>query len=124
MQSSIKWFEIPVNDIHRAATFYEEILDIKMHRMELGEGFAMALFPADEGGVSGALVQNKGFYTPGTEGAMIYLSADPDLNIVLNRLKAKEANIIQGKKLISEEHGYMALFEDCEGNRIGLMSEG
>lgn len=124
MQSTIKWFEIPVNDIKRAATFYEEIFGIKMHRMELGEGFAMALFPAGEGGVSGALVQNKGFYTPGTEGAMIYLNADPDLNIVLNRLKAKEANIIQGKKLISEEHGYMALFEDCEGNRIGLMSAG
>lgn len=120
MKDAIKWLEIPVNDIDRATAFYEEVFGFQMHRLNLGDGFAMSLFPSE--GIGGALVQNKGFYKPGIEGTLIYLNADPDLNVVLERLRKKKAKIIQDKKLISEEHGYMALFEDCEGNRIGLMS--
>lgn len=122
MKHAITWFEIPVSDIDRATSFYQEIFDFKMQRMDFGDQLKMALFPSDSGSVGGALVEHKGFYTPGVQGGLIYLNADPDLNAVLDRLKMKNANIIQDKKLISETHGYMALFEDCEGNRIGLMS--
>ena len=118
----IKWFEIPVNDIERATLFYEEIFGVQMQRMDFGDQLKMALFPSEPDTVGGALVENKGFYNPGSQGGLIYLNADPDLSLVVDRLKKKNAKVIQDKKLISETHGYMALFEDCEGNRIGLMS--
>ncbi len=122
MTHAIKWFEIPVTDLDRATRFYEEILNTNLHRLDINEDLKMALLPAAADGIGGALVQNKSFYKPGTQGSLIYLNADPDLEDVLNRVRKKKGKIIQDKKLVSEEVGYMALIEDSEGNRIGLMS--
>ncbi|MBT8195771.1 MAG: VOC family protein, partial [Bacteroidia bacterium] len=68
-----------------------------------------------------AIVKGKD-YTPGVNGPVIYLNADPDLTTVQNKIEAAGGKIIQIKKLISKEHGYMALFNDTEGNRLALWS--
>tara|TARA_R110002096_G_scaffold406694_1_gene605018 strand:+ start:56 stop:430 length:375 start_codon:yes stop_codon:yes gene_type:complete len=122
MKNALKWFEIPVNDMDRAKSFYENILGISMQLLSINENLNMALFPAEAGSIGGALCQNQQFYKPGFHGPVVYLNADPDLQKVLDRLEKTKGKIIQGKTQVSEEVGYMAIIEDSEGNRVGLMS--
>jgi predicted enzyme related to lactoylglutathione lyase len=117
----INWFEIPVTDMKRAKKFYETIFDFTMQDLDIGDETKMSLFP-QAGGIYGALCQNKDFYTPSHEGTLIYLNGDPDLAVVLNRVETAGGHIIIPKRIITEQFGYMAVFEDSEGNRIALHS--
>lgn len=83
------------------------------------------MFPVDNmsTGVGGALVYSDGFHTPSaTEGPLIYLNANPDVQIVLDRVASAGGRVIVPKTQISPEYGYMAAFIDSEGNRIALHS--
>ena len=120
MKNALAWFEIPAVDIDRARRFYEAIFDFKMRPLDMGD-FRMALFPCE--GVGGALCQHPGFYKPSAEaGPFVYLSAEPDLAVVLGRVEAAGGRVVIGKRQISQEWGFMAAFVDCEGNRVGLHS--
>ena len=118
MHDMINWFEIAVTDIERAAEFYGAIFDrtLEIHR---GPGFASAMFPHN-GGVGGGLVAGEG-YVPNTGGSLVYLNANPDLNVVLNRVKAAGGQAVKGKTDIGE-NGFFAIFLDTEGNRVALHS--
>jgi len=118
----INWFEIAVSDIARATKFYETILEIKTTSMEM-MGMKMAMFPYDgsKGKVGGALVQSQ-MHTPGATGAVIYLNANPDLDLALNRIEKAGGKMLMPKTLIDENTGYMAFFSDTEGNTVGLHS--
>ncbi len=119
----ISWFEIPVNDIIRAKKFYEAIFNIKLVSMDMGDEFKMEVFPGDEKSVSGALVFNPSWYkTSNTDGSLIYLNGNPDLQIILDRIEAAGGKVTIPKRQISPDHGHMAVFEDTEGNRIALHS--
>ena len=122
MQHALKWFEIPVADMERARKFYSNLLNIQLEDLELANQLKMALFPAEEGKVSGALCYYPGFYKPSAEGVTIYLNADPDLAIALEKLEGLGGKLIVPKNQISEERGYMSIIMDTEGTRIGLMS--
>jgi len=118
--SAISWFEIPVTDIGRARRFYEAIFEAPMKPLDLGD-LQMALFAA--GG--GALCQHKSFYKPSAEsGPLVYLRAEPDLAVVLARVEKAGGKVVLAKRQISPEYGYMAVFVDCEGNRVALHSMG
>ncbi|MBL7692488.1 MAG: VOC family protein [Flavipsychrobacter sp.] len=120
---SISWFEIPTSDLDRAQDFYETIFDMKMIPMDMPE-ISMRIFPAETMmHVTGALVHNKDFYKPSaTDGPVIYLNANPDVQIVLDRIVAAGGTILVPKTEISPEHGHMAIFLDTEGNRMALHS--
>ena len=119
----ISWFEIPVKDIERAKKFYETIFDIKLSGMDMGDEFKMEVFPEDEESVSGALVYNKDWYKPSkTDGPLIYLNGNPDLQITQDKIEEAGGTVSIPKRQISPDHGYMAVFEDTEGNRIALHS--
>lgn len=90
--------------------------------MTLQNGLKMAFFPVEKGGVGSALCEHKDYYHPGHEGPLVYLSANPDLQQVLERVDNYGGAVIVPKTRISEEFGFMAVFEDCEGNRIALHS--
>ncbi len=113
------WFEIPVEDFERAKKFYEQIFDMEIHALDFG-GFKMGIFPHE--GCGCAICQGE-WYQAGNSGTVVYLTANPDLSEVLQRIEGAGGKILQPKKQISEEHGFMALFEDCEGNRLGLHSK-
>ncbi len=83
-------------------------------------GFKMAIFPHDQIGV--AICCSPNWYKPSADGITVYLDANPDLNEVLNKVESEGGKIIQAKKQISPERGFMALFIDCEGNRMALYS--
>ncbi len=124
MKHAISWFEIPAKDIDRAQKFYEAIFEIQMQPMDFG-GTKMRMFPLDDpmDGVGGTLIDSGGFHKPSlTEGPLIYLNGNPDVNIVLNRVAGAGGKIMVPKTEISPEYGFMAIFEDTEGNRIALHS--
>ena len=118
--NAINWFEIPVSDIERAVAFYEAILGQPLHQMEVNAGYPMALLPAGEGGIGGALVQGPE-YTPATTGVVVYLNGGRDLSDILDRVPAAGGQIIMPKTSLGD-HGAAAYFLDSEGNRLGLQS--
>ena len=125
MQHAISWFEIPATDLKRAQQFYETIFGIKLTPMDL-PNIKMRMFPTDDpqqDHVSGAVVDSGGFHKPSeTDGPLIYLNANPDVQIVLDKIEKAGGKILVPKTEISPEYGFMAVFTDTEGNRIGLHS--
>jgi len=122
MQTAISWFEIPATDLERATKFYEAIFQVKLIPVDM-PGIRMRMFPLDDpmSGVGGAVVDAPGFYKPSaTDGVLIYLNGNPDVQIILDRVEAAGGKIAMPKTPISPEYGDMALFIDTEGNRIGL----
>jgi len=120
----VGWFEIPVENMKRAITFYEKVLDLKMTRNEMGP-LDMAWFPWIEDGLGtpGSLVFHEEFYKPSTDGVLIYLTAHSgDLENELSRVEKAGGKVLQPKTKISDEYGFMALIIDSEGNRIALHS--
>jgi uncharacterized protein len=124
MKNAISWFEIPTTDIDRAQKFYETIFGIKMMPMEL-PNIKMRMFPLDNpmDGVGGTLVDSGGFHKPSaTDGPLIYLNGNPDVQNVLDKVEAAGGKITVPKTEISPDYGFMAVFLDTEGNRIALHS--
>lgn len=124
MKNAISWFEIPTTDIDRAQKFYENIFGISMIPLEF-PNIKMRMFPLDDmmTDVGGALVDSGGFHkVSATDGPLIYLNANPDVQKVLDKVEAAGGKISVPKTQISPEYGYMAVIEDTEGNRIALHS--
>jgi uncharacterized protein len=120
MASAINWFEIPVKDFNRAKTFYETILGATMDPME-AMGMKSAFFPADlENGVGGCIIEGQG-YEPTNKGSLVYLNGGDDLSIILSKVERAGGKIVLLKTAIGP-HGFMAHFEDTEGNKVGLHS--
>lgn len=119
----LSWFEIPTTDIKRAQKFYETIFDVELIFSDMGDDFKMAMFPSEPPAVSGALVWNKDWYHPSNkQGPLIYLNANPDLKVVEDRIEKAGGKLTIPKRQISPDYGYMAVFEDSEGNRVALHS--
>jgi len=123
MKNAISWFEIPATDLARAQKFYEAIFNFQLIPMDL-PNIKMRMFPLEDMmGVGGALCDSGGFHKPSaTDGPLIYLNGNPDVQIVLDRIEKAGGKIIVPKTEISPEYGYMAAFIDTEGNRIALHS--
>jgi predicted enzyme related to lactoylglutathione lyase len=122
--NAISWFEIPAIDLNRAQKFYEAIFDMQMIPMDL-PNIKMRMFPITDmqNGVGGALCDSGGFHKPSvTEGPLIYLNTNPDVQIVLDKVEAAGGKIIVPKTEISPEYGFMAVIVDTEGNRIAFHS--
>ena len=117
----VGWFEIPVNDMDRAKTFYETVFNVEIKVVDFG-GMLMGWFP-DRGeapGAQGTLIKQES-YIPSQEGTLVYFVSE-DVQNELNRVEAAGGKIYQPKTQISPEHGYMGVFIDCEGNRVALHS--
>jgi uncharacterized protein len=118
--NALNWFEIPVSNMDRAKKFYETIFGITIPVQVMG-AFTMGFLPMNQGKVSGALCQGE-HYKPSMDGALIYLNGNPDLATVLSKVEQAGGKVIQPKRQITPEYGYMALFTDSEGNRMALHS--
>ena len=122
--NAISWFEIPATDLNRAALFYETIFNISLQPMDL-DNIRMRMFPLTDNmtGVGGAVVDSGGFHKPSlTDGPLIYLNGNPDLQKILDRVDSAGGSVMVPKTAISPEYGFMAVIIDTEGNRIGLHS--
>lgn len=123
MKNAISWFEIPATDLDRAAKFYEAVFGVTLIAMDL-PAIKMRMFPIeDRMGVGGAIVDSGGFHKPSaTDGPLIYLNGNPDVQLVLDKVEAAGGKIMVPKTEISPEYGCMAVMIDTEGNRIALHS--
>ena len=123
-KSAISWFEIPATDLDRATTFYESLFEVTLVPMDMPQ-MRMRVFPVADmmNDISGAIVDSGGFHAPSEHaGVLIYLNANPDVQLVLDKVEAAGGKIFLPKTEISPEHGYMAVIIDTEGNRIGMHS--
>ena len=124
MNNAISWFEIPATDLARATKFYETIFGVSLIVMDM-PNIKMRMFPLDDmmTQVGGAVVDSGGFHKPSaTDGPLIYLNANPDLQNVLDKVQAAGGSIMVAKTEISPDYGFMAVIIDTEGNRIGFHS--
>lgn len=123
-KNAISWFEIGTSDLARATRFYETVFEVTLTPMDM-DNIKMRMFPISDmmDGVGGALVDSGGFHKPSaTDGPLIYLNGNPNLQRVLDKVETAGGTIMVPKMEITPEYGFMAVFIDTEGNRIGLHS--
>ncbi len=123
---TVGWFEVPVLDMTRAVKFYNAVFKIDIKVEQFGPT-AMGWFPFPQSqnasGASGSLIHNPDHYKPSDQGALVYFnSRSGNLSDELGRIEDAGGVVLKSKTQISEEHGYMALFKDSEGNRVALHS--
>ncbi len=96
------------------------MFDVKLIREDMGD-MNMAMFPFARGalGVAGTLVKGDS-YEPSRAGSVVYFSAE-DIPETLRRINANSGRTLMPKTGIGE-YGYIAHFEDTEGNRLALHS--
>jgi len=116
----VSWFEIPVTDMPRAKAFYEQVLNVKLQPLNFGP-LEMAMFPMRPGtpGAAGALMKGEAFQ-PSQQGVQIYFTT-PDVDGTLERAQKLAGKVVLPKTRIGPL-GFIASFEDSEGNRVGLRS--
>lgn len=113
----VVYFEIPVNDIDRAITFYKTVFNFDFSKEHI-DGNEMALFPFDDenSGISGALAKGD-IYKPTQDGVLIYFKT-ADIDETLKLATANGGQVLYPKT--DNGIGYVAEFADTEGNRIAL----
>jgi len=122
-KNPVGWFEIYVDDLARAKTFYEAVFEVNLE--VLGDpndsSIQMLAFPSDmeKYGATGALVKME-HVLAGGGGTLVYFSCD-DCAIEASRVK-KAGGSIQKPKMAIGEYGFISLAVDSEGNMIGLHS--
>jgi len=112
------YFEIPAVDIERAIKFYSNVFNFSFDKQVIDNN-QMALFPfSDENyGISGALAKGQ-IYKPTKDGVVIYFwTRDIDKTL---QLAIENGGQILYPKTSNGELGFVAEFEDSEGNRIAL----
>ena len=119
--NAINWFEIPAANFARAVAFYERIMALKLTIDDSFPGMKMALFPYEEPGVSGCVIEFDKL-RPHADGVRIYLNGGDDLAPILARVEAAGGQVVMEKMLIREDIGCIAMFSDSEGNIVGLHS--
>lgn len=118
MTNALNWFEIPVRDLDRAVAFYEALLVQPLTRASMGPA-RYATFPFAPPGAAGCLMQSE-HHTPSAVGSVVYLNAAPSLDAVLARVPGLGGRVTTPKVVLPDGMGAFAVFEDCEGNRVGL----
>ena len=114
----VNWFEIPVNDLARAKSFYESILGVELTQSEMGPN-KMAWFPMELGaaGAAGTLIKGDA-YSPSQDGTLVYLHVD-EIEVTLGKINDSGGKTLMPRMSIGQ-HGFIAQFEDSEGNRVAL----
>jgi predicted enzyme related to lactoylglutathione lyase len=117
-RNPVIYFEIPVTDLERAIKFYKAVFLFDFQR-EIIDHNEMALFPFYDGntGISGALAKGE-IYKPTHNGVVVYFKTE-NIDETLKLVVANGGQILY-PKTSNGDLGYVAEFEDSEGNRIAL----
>ncbi len=123
MKNPIVWFEIYVNDIDRATTFYKTVFNTKLSPMSdpTDQGMRMVSFGMDMSahGSCGMLVQMPGM-DAGKNSTIVYFHSE---DCVTEESRVVTAGgMVMKPKMSLGEYGYMSLCKDTEGNVFGLHS--
>lgn len=122
-QNAIGWFDIFVNDMDRAETFYRTVLQREFDTISdpvetsvIMKGFVTDM---DCYGAGGALVKRPGT-KPVTGGTIIYFGV-ADCAVEESRVEDAGGKVMTPKMSIGE-YGFVSICMDTEGNLFGLSS--
>jgi predicted enzyme related to lactoylglutathione lyase len=122
-RNPVGWFELYVQDISRARTFYEKTFNTALQHLPSPAGIPIEMwaFPMEmtAPGAAGAIVKMAD-KDSGGGGTIIYFSCD-------DCAEQTELTVVNGGKIHQDkfsigDYGYCSLVYDTEGNMIGLHS--
>lgn len=121
MVNTLNWFEIPAKDFARATEFYAKVLEAQIH-VDPNPNSQYGYLPSDpeKGGYGGAIGSGENF-VPAITGTTVYLDGGNDLSVPLGRVESAGGKVILPKTSIGD-NGFIALFIDTEGNKVGFHS--
>ncbi|EAQ66874.1 hypothetical protein MED121_13140 [Marinomonas sp. MED121] len=122
-QNAVGWFDIYVNDMSRAETFYGTVLQREFEAISdpSDTSVIMKAFVTDMDhyGAGGALVKREGV-GPVTGGTMVYFGVE-DCAAEESRVEESGGKVINPKMSIGK-YGFVSVCMDTEGNLFGLSS--
>lgn len=113
------WFDIPVVDLDRAISFYSNVLAIDVKAESFGD-VRFAVIAHDEGNGGCLVVRPEEVCSNG--GVLIYLNVHGRIRDAEKRVPEFGGKIIEPVSSIGP-HGFRALIQDSEGNRLALHAE-
>lgn len=108
-------FEIPADDVQRARKFYKQAFGWKITDPWKMNYFLIEARKDGEDGINGGLMQRK---LPG-QLPMNYIGVK-SLEKALERVQKAGGNICMPKTEIGHDMGWIAAFQDTEGNMMGF----
>ncbi len=119
MLNAVNWVELPSVDFERAVRFYETILEAKLRR-EVSNGELNALFPTEgDDPVGGSIIDRPSQKPSADSGALVYLNAAGKMSAILSRIEAAGGEVLVPRTSIGAP-GFISVFLDSEGNKVGL----
>ena len=122
-QNAIGWFDIYVNDMDRAESFYRTVLQREFEQISdpTDESVVMRGFVTEMDcyGAGGALVKRDGA-GPVTGGTIVYFGVE-DCAVGESRVASAGGQVINPKMSIGK-YGFVSVCMDTEGNLFGLSS--
>lgn len=120
--NAVGWFDIYVEDMDRAAGFYEKVIGVSLEDMNDPTGETeMKSFSGEMTayGAAGALVKAP-YAKPGPGGTQVYFSVQ-DCATHEARVAEAGGTVVRPKFSIGD-FGFVSLAQDTEGNMIGFNS--
>ncbi len=118
-QNAAVWFEIPVNDLKAATTFYNIVLQTELVEKDMGPQ-TVGIFPCKDpmSGVAGHIYEGK----PGEagNGNTIHLATPDKLEDAMDRVVASGGQVVSD--IVTIDAGRFVYCQDPDGNSIGLFN--
>lgn len=118
-------FEIPADDVERAKEFYTKLFGWEMDKYDMagGETYWIVrttevdkdMMPAKPGAINGGMMKRQ---NPG-QPFMNYIHVE-DMDAMIEDIVANGGIICMPKQEIGPGMGWIACFQDTEGNLVGL----
>jgi len=112
------WFDLPVIELNRAVSFYKAVLNIEVFIEKFGD-IEFAVLSHDKGNGGCLVVQPE---KVGSQGPLIYLNVHGRIVNAVQKVEECGGKVVEPLHAIGP-HGFRALIEDSEGNRLALHSE-
>lgn len=119
MPNAIVHFEIPADDVARAQKFYKKAFGWKISDPMKMNYFFVETRKEGEEGINGGLMQRK---MPG-QPFMNYIAVK-SIEASLNKVVQAGGTICMPKTAIGSNMGWIACFQDTEGNMLGFYKPG
>jgi predicted enzyme related to lactoylglutathione lyase len=116
---AVCYLEIPAPDLDKAKRFYATVFEWVISDSDLGEA-PYAVFQA--GGLDGGLDSRT---RPAENGILLYLKVR-DIPSKLHEIEKEGGRCLTAKRRVidgSDEFGFVAMFADPNGNRLGLWAK-
>jgi uncharacterized protein len=116
-QHHIGWFELYVNDFEKSKDFFTQLFGWDFNLSQSSDDPYWNIFTG-ENSIGGGLMK-KAVPEHSGQSVVLYVETD-DLKATLDKAVSLGGSIVMPKTLINENAGYFGLFNDIDGNVIGL----